>query len=119
MFILATLDRGEMTDLGFAYGFPDNFADQFAFVFGAPPGLFFWFYAVSLLGAAWTLRRTSAGRFLLGWTLAAVLVLNPVFFGPITEVLTSYNGYWRLFYLPDVSAWLRAPLSPTAFRLTR
>jgi hypothetical protein len=100
IFILLTVDRGEMADLGFGYGFPDNFADQFAFVFGAPPGFFFWLYAATLLGAIVSLRRTLPGRFLLGWTIAALLLLNPAFFGPITETLTSYNGYWRLFYLP-------------------
>lgn len=100
MYVLAVVDRSHMAHLGFGYGFPGFFSGQLALVFGDPPGPFLWIYLLALAVAWIALRDGEERAFLAGWTLAALALLNPLLFPLLTSHLTSYNGFWRLFYLP-------------------
>jgi hypothetical protein len=88
-----------MAHLGFASGFPGSFSGQLALVFGDPPGPFLWVYGVALAVGWVSLGARKERAFLAGWTLAAIALLNPILFPIVTSHLTSYNAYWRLFYL--------------------
>jgi hypothetical protein len=99
-YVLAVVDRSDMAHLGFGYGFPGSFSGQLALVFGDPPGPFLWIYLLAM-AVAWVGFRDGKERaFLAGWMLAAIALLNPLLFPLVTSYLTSYNAFWRLFYLP-------------------
>ena len=99
-YMLAVVDRSDMAHLGFGSGFPGSFSGQTALVFGDPPGPFLWIYLLALAVAWVGLREGRQRAFLAGWVLAALALLNPLLFPFVTSYLTSYNAFWRLFYLP-------------------
>jgi MFS family permease len=99
-YILAVVDRSQMAHLGFEQRFPGSFLGQLGLVFGDPPGPFLWVYLLALVAAWLNAREGEQRAFLTGWMLAALALLNPLLFPWVTAYLTSYNGFWRLFFLP-------------------
>ncbi len=126
VYLLATMDRSAMDYIGFeTFGEGTDFAAHFRFVFAQWPHPFFALYLLAT-GVTWLgLDKKSDRRFLLGWSVAAVVILNPLLFGFITTNLTTSNAYWRLFYLlpfrvtiglaPAVllarATWFRTPIA--------
>jgi hypothetical protein len=93
------LDRDRLKYLGSATGIPETFADQFKIVF-----VDFLSFPSIMLVVCFVLSCYCAGRFarrlLIAWTtLCVILLLNPIVFPFVTEKITTFNTYWRLFYL--------------------
>jgi hypothetical protein len=97
-FVLLTVKRDELKHLGFGAGFPDHFRGQFELVFTSTTSFTF-LLALASFAVGALLVDPGPRRFLLGWVGSGlVLFLNPIVMPLITEHLTSYNIYWRLFY---------------------
>ena len=98
LFVLLTVNRGELSHLGFATGFPNDYRGQFELVYSSISSFTFLSALVSF-SAAVLLAEPDSRRFLVGWLGSGLLLfLNPIVMPWISEYLTSYNIYWRLFY---------------------
>jgi hypothetical protein len=98
VFVLLTVERAELSHLGFGTGFPDHFRGQFELVYSSTTSLTF-LSALASFTVAVLLAEPDLRRFLIGWLGSGlILFLNPIAMPLITEYLTSYNIYWRLFY---------------------
>jgi len=98
-FLWLTEEPSDYQFLGSAVAFPETFAGQLSFAFPGPVPLARVACLASLLACA-LLLPPPARRFLFGWLAAAVLlVLNPLMMTVVADHLTTYNTYWRLFYL--------------------
>jgi hypothetical protein len=95
---LLTVNRGELSHLGFATGFPNDYRGQFELVYSSISSFTFLSALVSF-SVAVLLAEPGSRRFLVGWLGSGLLLfLNPIVMPWISEYLTSYNIYWRLFY---------------------
>jgi hypothetical protein len=97
-YVLLTVKRGELNHLGFGTGFPDQFRGQFELVYSSATSFTF-LSALTSFVVAVLLAESGPRRFLMGWLGSGLLLfLNPIAMPLISEHLTSYNIYWRLFY---------------------
>ncbi len=92
------LERGGMMAESFNLFFADTFVGQYESVFGA------WYsglsvVAIAILIGCIVLVSPANRRFLLGWIFSALLFLNPWTYPIISQLFTSDNAYWRLFYV--------------------
>jgi hypothetical protein len=89
--------RSDYDHIGYEM-FPSTFVGQFQMVFGEGFSVTFAVLAVAT-AAALVLTSGFERRFLVGWSVAALaLALNP-WSMPLASGLTTYNAYWRLFFL--------------------
>jgi len=93
------LDADAVSHLGFTGYWPKTFSGQYGFVFN---GILSWpsiVMAVSILLAGVFLKGRDRIFFCAWAVLAMLLFLNSMVFPLISKHVTTFNAYWRLFYL--------------------
>jgi hypothetical protein len=92
-------DPADYRYLGFEVGFAESFGGQLGMVFPPSPPIAIVAFAIGGL-VSLAFLPSERRRFLIGWTATiTVVALNPLVTPLVVDHLTTWNAYWRIFYV--------------------